>query len=90
MLEINDLIRTRSSKHLWRVYLHRSTVTKNAWAALLEFFKLICEKPIVDLKLDSLNNLSHIETLAEAFTSNTATRDKTRVANLAKYIYIYQ
>ena len=57
---------------------------------MLQFFELIGEKPIVDLKLDNLKNLTHIDQLAMSFHSNTAIRNKARVARFAELMHTHE
>ena len=89
---LNELISSRSSRDLWRVHMHRSTIGSDAESMmqLLKFFELIGQKPIVDLKMDSLTNIQCIDELAQAFTSNTAIRNKSRVGKLSMLMYVHQ
>ena len=72
--------------------MHRSTIGSDAESMkqLLKFFELIGQKPIVDLKMDSLTNIQCIDELAQAFTSNTAIRNKSRVGKLSMLMYVHQ
>ena len=58
MLDLNTLIEEKASASLWSVHFERSTVASPNDKNLGKFFDLINKKPLIDLKLDSLNGLS--------------------------------
>lgn len=96
--EINELIKERATDTLWRVHFHRSTLVGRNDSDRAEqfglFFDLIHEKPLVDLKLDSITPMSEMwmalqsNRLAALCNTNTTIRDKTRVLNLTKLLLI--
>ena len=109
MREILELVKNHASSQLWRVHFHRSTFWKpktgeivqaadshgSTIKLLREFFDLIKQKPLVDIKLDGLNGLpsssgTSKHMFAELCTTNTEVREKVKIEKVAQLMLLHK